>query len=80
MLIFQRRKDRRPILLLQTQLLLGGGIEGTVYSKWGHVILSGQGTYKTAIVAGTMRFITVLDLKVKPTTLLPAATDVFLVE
>lgn len=80
MLIFQRRKDRRPILLLQTQFLLGGGIDGTIYSKWGHVILSGQGTYKTAIVTGTLRFITVLDLKVKPTTLLPAATDVFLVE
>lgn len=80
MMIFQRRKDRRPIVLLQTQALLGGGIEGSIYAKWGHVIVSGQGTYRCRLVSGTMRFLTVLDCKVKPTSLLPAATDVFLTE
>lgn len=80
MLIFQRRKDRRPIVLLQTQILLGGSMEGTVYSKWGHIIVSGQGTYNCRLVSGTMRFLTVLDCKVKPTSLLPAATDVYLME
>ena len=33
MLIFQRRKDPWPIVLLQMQALLGGCIEGSIYAK-----------------------------------------------
>ena len=80
MLIYQRRQDRRPVVLVQNNIILGGNVQGTIYAKWGHVILSGKGSYKTRVVSGTMRFITLLDCEVSPPTLLPPATDIFLVE
>ncbi len=80
MLIYQRRHDRRPIVLVQENILGAGTFQGTVYSKWGHVILAGKGNYDARFVAGTMRIVALLDCKIAPTAKLPAAQDVFLVE
>lgn len=78
--LFQRRIDRRPIVLVQENLIGNGQLRGTVYSKWGHVVLAGRGTYDARFVTGTMRLIALLDINIEPTTLLPPAQDVFLVE
>ena len=59
MMIYQRRQDRRPVVLIQENLLGPGTIGGTVSAKWEHVILAGIGTYDARIVAGTMRLIVV---------------------
>lgn len=80
MVIYQRRTDRRPIVLVQENLLGPGQLSGTVYSKWGHVILAGKGVYDARFVSGTMRIIALLDLAIRPSTLLPAAQDIYLVE
>jgi hypothetical protein len=81
MLVYQRRMDRRPIVIGATKLVGGGDISGTIYSKWGHVLfLGGQGTYDVRIVAGTLRVLTVLTSTFAPSQLLPAAQDVLLVE
>ncbi|BBO33077.1 TadE/TadG family type IV pilus assembly protein [Lacipirellula parvula] len=81
MLIYQRRIDRRPIILSGLKLLGGGAISGSIYAKWGHVIfLSGLGTYDLRFVCGTMRVLTVGETTLAPTKKLPAAQDVFLVE
>jgi hypothetical protein len=80
MLIYQRRLDRRPIVLVQENLLGPGQLHGTVYSKWGHVVLAGKGSYDARFVAGTMRIVALLDMQISPSVRLPAAQDVFLVE
>jgi hypothetical protein len=80
MLLYQRRNDRRPILLIQENVLGAGQMQGTVYAKWGHVILAGKGEYDARFVAGTMRIIALLDMSIRPTVLLPPARDVYLVE
>jgi hypothetical protein len=80
MLIYQRRQDRQPIVLTQENLINAGTINGTVYAKWGHVILAGIGTYDVNVVAGTMRLIALSNLNIKPTILFPPAKDVYLVE
>jgi hypothetical protein len=81
LLVYQHRTDRRPIVIGATKLLGGGGISGTVYSKWGHVIfLGGQGTYDLRFVSGTFRVLTLFDSTIAPTHLLPAAQDVLLAE
>ncbi len=80
MLLYQRRYDRRPMVLLNEKILLGGDIAGTIYSKWGHVTFIGAGTYDLRFVAGTVRLVTVIQLTIDPSELLPAAQDVFLVE
>ena len=81
MLIYQRRVDRRPIILSGLKLLGGGAISGTIYSKWGHVIfLSGLGTYDLKFVCGTMRVLTVGDTTLAPSKKFDAARDVYLVE
>jgi hypothetical protein len=79
-LIYQRRHDRRPIILVQENLLGAGQLAGTVYSKWGHVVLAGKGTYDARFVVGTMRIVALLDLEIRPSVLLPPAQDVYLVE
>jgi hypothetical protein len=79
--LYQRRNDRRPILLAATHLVGGGQVRGTIYAKWGHVsFVGGAGSYDLRFVCGTMRVITALDTTLAPTALLPAAQDVFLVE
>jgi hypothetical protein len=80
MTLFQRRFDRRPIVVVQQQLLGSNGFGGAVYAKWGHVMLVGEGTFNASFVAGTMRVVTLLDCQLSPTTPLPPAEDVFLVE
>jgi hypothetical protein len=79
-LLFQRRQDSRPIVLLHQNLLLGGSISGTIYSKWGHALFVGSGNYDLRFVAGTVRILSLLDMTIAPSTLLPPAHDVFLVE
>lgn len=80
MLIYQRRTDRRPIVLAGVDLLGGGMLEGTVYSKWGEVIFVGKGSYDMRFVAGSIRFANLLECTIAPQDLLPPAYDVFLVE
>jgi hypothetical protein len=80
MTLFQRRQDRRPVVFVQENLLSGGTLQGTIYAKWGHVIVAGIGTYDARFVAGTMRLIALLDLTINPSNPFPAAQDVFLVE
>jgi hypothetical protein len=80
MFFFQRRADRRPIVMAQEALLLGGSMSGTVYAKWGNMVLGGLGTYNSRFVVGTMTVATVLDVTIAPSTLLAPAYDVFLVE
>jgi hypothetical protein len=80
MLIYQRRHDRRPVLLVQENLIGAGEVQGTVYSKWGHVVLAGKGRCDARFVAGTMRIIALLDVQIRPTPLLSPAEDVYLVE
>ncbi len=77
---FQRREDRRPIVMAQEALLAGGNLSGTVYAKWGNMVLAGLGTYNARFVVGTMTVATVLDLTIAPTTLLAPAHDVFLTQ
>jgi hypothetical protein len=80
MLIYQRRHDRRPIILVQENLIGAGQLRGTIYSKWGHLVLAGKGTYEARIVVGTLRLLALLDMNVQPGELLPPAEDVYLVE
>ena len=80
MLFFQRRFDRRPLVFVQENLLGTGSIRGNVYTKWGHTILAGKGDVDLRFVTGTMRIVALLDLQIEPTSFLPAAEDVYLVE
>lgn len=77
--LFQRRRDRRPVAIV-TSLLANPGVEGTVYAKWGHVILASRGTVDASFVAGTVRIVTALPTTIAPSRLLAPAEDVFLLE
>jgi Flp pilus assembly protein TadG len=79
-ILFQRRFDRRPIVLVQQQLLGGGSFTGGVYAKWGHVMLVGEGTFNVSVVSGTMRVVELLNCTIAPPSLLPPVQEVFLVE
>jgi len=80
MLMYQRRKDRRPILVLNVALLGPQQFSGNVYAKWGNIILAGMGTYRSAFAVGGMRILDVIDCRIEPTNPLPPAYDVYLVE
>jgi hypothetical protein len=81
MLIYQRRIDRRPIVITATKLAGGGEVSGTIYSKWGHVVfVGGSGSYDLRIVSGTLRVANAFDSTIAPTQLLPPAQDVLLAE
>lgn len=81
MLIYQRRLDRRPIIIEAQHLLGGGDISGTIYAKWAHVIfVGGAATYDLRFVAGTMRVVTAFDTTLAPSELFPPAEDVYLLE
>jgi len=80
LLIYQRRTDRRPIVIAGLDLLNTATLSGTIYAKWGEVIFASEGTYNMRFVVGTMRFVNVLTTNITPSSLLPAARDVFLVE
>lgn len=79
-LLYQDRQDRRPIAMAAQQLLGRHELSGNVYSKWGHVIFSGQGDFDMTLVAGTVRIVVVGELRLAPTTPLPGAQDVFLID
>lgn len=80
MSIFQRRNDRRPLVIAHQNLILGGEFGGQVYAKYGHATLVANGTYDASFAVGTMRIVTVANSSITPSNPLPAATDVFLVE
>jgi hypothetical protein len=80
MLIYQRRDDLRPMIIAEAGLLGPGMFSGTLYAKWGAVEFAADGTYDLRVVAGTAAFVSELGLTLMPSTLLPAAQDVFLVE
>lgn len=80
MLIYQRRQDRRPVVIVGEQIVGCGSFTGSVYAKWGQVLFAASGSYDLQIVGGTVRFVNVLSTTIAPTSLLPAAKDVYLVE
>jgi hypothetical protein len=80
LLIYQRRHDRRPIVIVQQGLLGNANMSGNVYAKWSHVILTANGTLHSAFACGSLRVLSVLDLRLEPYDPLPPAYDVFLVE
>lgn len=80
MLIYQRPLDRRPLTILNVQLLGSSPISGTVYSRWGHAILAGSGSFGTSFAVSTMRVVTLGNISLQPSFPLPFASDVFLVE
>jgi Flp pilus assembly protein TadG len=80
MLVYQRRADYGPIVIVQTSLLGASSLSGALYAKWGQVVLAGNGTYNVSIVAGSVRLAPVLSMTLAPATLLSPAQDVYLVE
>jgi Flp pilus assembly protein TadG len=80
LLIYQRRLDRRPILIVQQALLGSPEIAGNIYAKWAHVLLTANGTFRCAFACGSLRVASVLDTRIDPLSPLPPAFDVFLVE
>jgi hypothetical protein len=79
-IIYQRRRDYRPIVIVHQNALLGGSFAGTVYAKWGHLAFLGTTTYDARFVTGSARLIAVANMTIAPSVLLPPARDVFLVE
>jgi Flp pilus assembly protein TadG len=79
-LLFQRRNDYRPIVIVNQTILGGAAISGRIYAKRGHLIFAADGTYDLGIVAGSIRLIPVLSQTFAPSQRLPPATDVYLVE
>jgi len=80
MLFYQRRVDRRPIIIVCNNSLLSGSMSGLIYAKYGHVSFVSGGTFDLRFVVGTLRIATVLDTTLQPSSLLPPAYDVHLVE
>ena len=79
-LIFQRRTDRRSIVLADQSLLLAGTLAGSIYGKYAQVVFACNGTFDIRFVSGSMRFANLLQTTIAPTQLLPPAQDVYLVE
>lgn len=79
-LIYQRRIDRRPIVLADESLLLAGTLSGSIYGKYSQVMFACNGTFDLKFVSGSLRFANVLQTTIAPTQLLPPAQDVYLVE
>ena len=51
-LFYQRRGNNQTIKI--TGNSAGGQLQGTMYAKWGHVQITGQGTYDAQFVIGTL--------------------------
>jgi Flp pilus assembly protein TadG len=79
-LIYQRRVDQRPIILADETIILGGTLSGTVYAKYSQAVFAANGTYDLKFVVGSLAFANILQCTLNPSTLLPPAQDVFLVE
>jgi Putative Flp pilus-assembly TadE/G-like len=80
MLIYQRRIDRRPIVLADETLILGGNLGGTVYAKYGQAIFAAAGTFNLRFATGSMLCLNVLQCTLNPTQFMPPAMDVYLVQ
>jgi len=81
LLLYQRRSDRRPIILEGQNLLGASSLSGTIYSKWGHLlVLTGATTYDMSVAVGTLRWITISETVVASSNPFPAAQDVLLLE
>ena len=80
MLIYQRRHDRRPIVLVTLDPLIGGELSGRVYGKWASILFAGRGEHALTLSAGTVRFVNVTGVTLRPLNPLPPPTEVFLVE
>jgi hypothetical protein len=84
LLIFQRRWSRRPIAIVQHDLL--GGLlgsttfEGNVYAKWANLLLVGGGEYRSAFAVGSLRVVSALGVRISPVSHLSPAYDVYLTE
>jgi hypothetical protein len=52
MLFYQRRRSPRTMTV--TGNAADGTLVGTLYAKWAHIQISGQGTYNAQFVVGTM--------------------------
>jgi len=78
--IYQRRLDRRPIVLADQSLLLAGTLSGSVYGKYSQVVFACNGTFDLRLVAGSIRFANLLQTTIAPSQLLSPAFDVYLVE
>jgi Flp pilus assembly protein TadG len=79
-LIYQRRVDRRPIVLADQQLLLAGTLQGNVYGKYAQIVFAANGTFDMSLVGGSIRFANILQTVLAPSIPLPPAQDVYLVE
>ena len=79
-MFYQRRLDRRPIVLADQSLLLAGTISGSIYAKYAQVMFACNGTFNLRFVTGSLRFANILQTTIAPTQLLPPAQDVYLVE
>ena len=80
MLLFQRRTDRRPVVLVSNWYFSNPAFDGTVYAKWGHVCLLGQANRNVRVAAGTLRLLAYGASVMAPNELFPAAEDVALGE
>jgi Flp pilus assembly protein TadG len=80
MLIYQRRVDYRPIVVVYQGLLGTQTFDGTIYAKYGHVVFAGDGTHDMRIVAGSIRLLSLLGLTIAPSNPFEPAYDVYLVE
>lgn len=80
MFIYQRRQDRRPIVLVAEQLIGSASLSGTIYAKWGQLVFAGHGTYAIRFAVATARIVNATALSFNPPELFPPARDVSLVE
>ena len=80
LLIYQRRADFSPIVVAQSSLIGSSSFSGALYAKWGNVLFIGGGSYDMQLVAGTVGLVAVNGMSIVPSTLLPPAQDIFLVE
>jgi Flp pilus assembly protein TadG len=78
--IYQRRVDRRPIILADETIILGGTLSGSIYAKYAEVVFAASGTFDLTFVSGSLAVANILQCTLNPSHLLPAAQDVFLVE
>ncbi|QDV80239.1 pilus assembly protein TadG-related protein [Botrimarina mediterranea] len=81
MLLYQQRRDRRPIVVDLQQIVGGSRVSGTIYGKWAHLLLvGGGGSHDLRFVSGTARVVTVTNTMLAPSELFPPAQDVLLLE
>lgn len=80
MLIYQRRCDRRPVIVSQQTVLGAMDLRGMIYSKWGNLAVVGNETFQAAFVVGSLRMVVTTRASIDPVDMLPPAFDVALVE